>query len=297
MDDVFGFMRANRRTVSAGQPEERIMGSVIEWMTGPAQAVINGIVLCGIVFSILTPVRNWIGARIRNWIQSIVNDNVAIVFENRFRAVESSFAAMDNRLDTMDNRFDILDNRLDTMDNRLDTVDNRLDTLEKKFVPIKKQVRANRRVTLKSLRVIKEGLQVFGEKFDDMDDILEGIRKDIKGVYAERQVTMGYSPVRLTEFGEKVSATAKAREWADDHAGCLIDEVESKSEFDIFERCVRYIKDAYETDSDFDRGIREAAYEHAIERENVHKVYEVELRDRLLHLKAERAGGVQGDDP
>jgi len=283
MDDVFGFMRANRRTVSAGQPEERIMGTIIEWMTGPAQAVINGIVLCGIVFSILTPVRNWIGARIRNWIQSIVNDNVAIVFENRFRAVESSFAAMDNRLDTMDNR--------------LDTVDNRLDTLEKKFVPIKKQVRANRRVTLKSLRVIKEGLQVFGEKFDDMDDILEGIRKDIKGVYAERQVTMGYSPVRLTEFGEKVSATAKAREWADDHAGCLIDEVESKSEFDIFERCVRYIKDAYETDSDFDRGIREAAYEHAIERENVHKVYEVELRDRLLHLKAERAGGVQGDDP
>ena len=89
------------------------------------------------------------------------------------------------------------------------------------------------------------------------------------------------SPVQLTEFGKKISATADAKAWASDHAQDLVQKTSGKPEFEVFETCVEYVKTQL-NDPAFARTIRAVAYEHGTEPEQVQKVYEVELRDRLL---------------
>ena len=92
------------------------------------------------------------------------------------------------------------------------------------------------------------------------------------------------SPVVLTQFGEEISATVSARAWAERHAPNLVTEASGMPEFEVFEICVNYILQQFENDSEFGRTIRAGAYEHGTEPGQVRKVFEVELRDRLLEL-------------
>ena len=113
------------------------------------------------------------------------------------------------------------------------------------------------------------------------------VRVDIKKIL-ERQApppaVQAGSPVQLTSFGEKISAAVSAREWAADHASRLTDETSGKQEFEVFEMCVAYVAEQIEKDESLQRNIRKAAYELGTEAEQIRKVYEVELRDRLLSL-------------
>ena len=94
------------------------------------------------------------------------------------------------------------------------------------------------------------------------------------------------SPVQLTEFGQKISTTVSAKAWAITHAPRLVAEATGKEEFDVFEICVAYVQQQSDDDPEFERGIRAGAYQHGTEPDQVKKVYEVELRDRLLELTA-----------
>jgi len=141
-------------------------------------------------------------------------------------------------------------------------------------------------------------LGVLEEAVGEIRADIKEIRADIKEVRASiekifrRFPTLavdGCSPVRLTELGKDISATADTEAWTLKHASHLMDEASGKPEFEVFEICVRYVADQYNTDSEFNRRIRAAAYEHGIDREQVRKVHEVELRDRLLALMAAKA--------
>ncbi len=141
--------------------------------------------------------------------------------------------------------------------------------------------------------VVKAALWVgkVNTKLDSLDETVRDgfaeVRADIKKIL-ERQATppavQASSPVQLTSFGEKISAAASAREWAVEHASRLTDEVSGKQEFEVFETCVAYVAEQFEKDEALQRNIRKAAYELGTETEQVRKVYEVELRDRLLSL-------------
>ncbi len=114
---------------------------------------------------------------------------------------------------------------------------------------------------------------------------LAEVRKDIKKIL-ERQapppVVRAGSPVRLTDFGEKISAAVSAKEWAADHASRLTAEASGKQEFEVFEMCVAYVAEQFDRDESLQRKSRAAAYDLGIETEQIRKVYEVELRDRIL---------------
>ena len=125
-------------------------------------------------------------------------------------------------------------------------------------------------------------------KLGSLGEGLAEVRADIKKIL-ERQVpppaVQASSPVQLTSFGEKISAAASAREWAADHASRLTDEISGKQEFEVFEMCVAYVAEQIEKDESLQRNIRKVAYEIGTEAEQVRKVYEVELRDRILLLR------------
>ena len=128
-------------------------------------------------------------------------------------------------------------------------------------------------------------------RLDTLEALVKEIREDVKKIFNALpvQAVKGGSPVRLTEFGERISTAVSAKEWAADHAPGLVDEASGKPEFEVFEICVRHVAKQME-DSDFKRTVRAAAYEHATDPEQVRKVYEVELRDRLLELAPRPTG-------
>ena len=90
------------------------------------------------------------------------------------------------------------------------------------------------------------------------------------------------SPITLTEFGEEISSAVSANEWAYVQAPELAIFAAGKEEFEVFELCVEHIQSLFSSDSDFQRTVRAAAYQHGTEAEQVLKVYQVVLRDRVL---------------
>lgn len=127
---------------------------------------------------------------------------------------------------------------------------------------------------------------------DGLTKAVEEIQKDIKQILwrlpsVPPAIVETGSPIRLTDFGKTVSADLKAAEWADRHAPKLVDEASDFEEFEVFDRCVEYVGEAFESDSDLRRTVRATAYEHGSDSEQVLKVYQVELRDRVLALIAD----------
>ncbi|MCY3878844.1 MAG: hypothetical protein OXF74_06660 [Rhodobacteraceae bacterium] len=120
-------------------------------------------------------------------------------------------------------------------------------------------------------------------RLDALERRVETIGEDTKRIFDRlpTPTVEGRSPIQLTEFGTKISTAAGVKTWAADHAPNLADQVSGKSEFEVFETCVAYVAGQLEMDG-FARTIRQAAYEHGTDAEQVKKVYEVELRDRLL---------------
>ncbi len=133
-------------------------------------------------------------------------------------------------------------------------------------------------------------IEALTERVDRLARAIGEIREDIKSILSRPAPTpptvQSSSPIQLTDFGKKVSATAAAAAWAEANAPRLEGRASGKEEFEVFELCVEYVGERLENDTGLDRKVREAAYEHGAEREQVRKVYEVELRDRVLALFA-----------
>ena len=93
------------------------------------------------------------------------------------------------------------------------------------------------------------------------------------------------SPIKLSDFGRKISANLSVDRWAANHALRLVDKASGKQEFEIFEMCVKYVADQFDSDLNLNKNSRKGAYEVGTDVEKVKRVYAVELRDALLaHL-------------
>ena len=115
----------------------------------------------------------------------------------------------------------------------------------------------------------------------DLTEIREKLYSILERLPLPPGVSPG-SPMRLTNFGKKVSASLSIGEWAADHAELLKNDASGKPEFEVFEMCVEHVSGQFDEDLNFQRTIREGAYEQSTDVENVKKICEVELRDALL---------------
>ena len=128
-------------------------------------------------------------------------------------------------------------------------------------------------------------------KLDSLNRAVSEIQGAIQNMLerlAPPSAVQASSPIQLTGFGQKISASVSARAWAIDHAPRLAKKTSGKPEFEVFEVCVSYVEKQFDKDAEFQREVRAGAYEHGTDADQVKKVYEVELRDRLLQLQAEQ---------
>ena len=113
---------------------------------------------------------------------------------------------------------------------------------------------------------------------------IDEIKADIKEIFKRLPPVpiTGESPVRLTDFGEKISDRLEAKDWAQQLAPSLSSQVQGKAEFEIYEFCGDYLqKNLSEA---WERKIAAGAYEFATDKNAVLSVMKVELRDALLSL-------------
>lgn len=119
-------------------------------------------------------------------------------------------------------------------------------------------------------------------------DFMEEIRTDIKQILGRLQPTVvsSSSPLELTDLGKAISTKLNVREWVQQHAPALTEEIEDKQPYQIQEFCFTYVKRKFSKDDDDLRRIQACAYEHGIEQTQVLNVYAVELRNALLPMPA-----------
>ena len=122
-------------------------------------------------------------------------------------------------------------------------------------------------------------------RLDALSKGLDDVRADVKNVLGRllnRSTVEAHSPIRLTDLGREISTTGSVEEWARTNAQDLATAADGKEEFEVFELCVSCVERLFAEDAGFQRTIKATAYQHGIEPEQVLKVYQVELRDRLL---------------
>ncbi len=133
-----------------------------------------------------------------------------------------------------------------------------------------------------------------GEDRSTFKDIAGEIKKDIDIISADIKGILGRlspldplvqkaSPLQLTETGKKTSQALKAREWAEELAPGLHDQLKDKEDFEVDAFCQKYVlrKLAPATET---RVLRRA-YETGTEEADIRKVLAVVLRDELLSYR------------
>ena len=113
------------------------------------------------------------------------------------------------------------------------------------------------------------------------------IREDIKKIFHRlppSPVPSG-SPMRLTDFGENIAREFGAFEWARKLAPILVDKVQGKEPFEVYDFSKKYVSSHWK--EKWWRKVMECAYEAGTEPGNVLTVMSVVLRDELLKLLEE----------
>lgn len=123
-----------------------------------------------------------------------------------------------------------------------------------------------------------------GSSIDEIKADIDRIKADIKEIFKRLPPVpiTGESPVRLTDFGEKISDRLEAKDWAQQLAPSLSSQIQGKAEFEIYEFCGNYLQE--NLSEAWERKIAAGAYEFATDKNAVLAVMKVELRDALLSL-------------
>ena len=94
---------------------------------------------------------------------------------------------------------------------------------------------------------------------------------------------MGGSPLRLTDFGERISEWLEAEAWAADLAPRLRGRVEGKAPFEVDRFSREYVR-GDEIGPEWARRVAACAYEFGADESGVFEVLRIVLRDELLGL-------------
>lgn len=113
---------------------------------------------------------------------------------------------------------------------------------------------------------------------------LAAVRKRVEKLFSEmpRQPVASNSPMQLTEFGEEISKSLKAEDWAAATRNGLFDEVDGMEPYEVDEFCAKYVKERL--NEEWRKRIAACAYQFGIEREGIESVLRVVLRNKLLSL-------------
>lgn len=119
-------------------------------------------------------------------------------------------------------------------------------------------------------------------KLGQFTDFAKEVRDDIKQIFLRLPPVpvAGSSPLRLTDFGERMADFVDAKSWASDLAPSLRAEVAGKRPFEVDEFSRGYVQARLK--DDLQERVAACAYEFGVERDNVLKVLQVVLRDELL---------------
>lgn len=119
-------------------------------------------------------------------------------------------------------------------------------------------------------------------KLNQFTDFAKEVRDDIKQIFLRLPPVpvVGSSPLRLTDFGEKMADFMKAKPWASDLAPSLQAEVAGKRPFEVDEFSRGYVQSRL--NDELKERVAACAYEFGVDRDAVLRVLQVVLRDELL---------------
>ena len=129
---------------------------------------------------------------------------------------------------------------------------------------------------------VDERLRAFEERLREFSGILEAFRRELFG----KRTIQTKSPASLTDYGKKLSAFLRAKEWAVRTAAAVLSQVVNSAPFEI-EAFSRAHVDA-DLEPEMTKRVAACAYEFGIEPDAVKSVLWVELRDELIR-RAEQA--------
>ena len=132
---------------------------------------------------------------------------------------------------------------------------------------------------------LKSGLASVQEDIRTVQEDIRTVQEDIKKLFERlplQKTADASSPLKLTDFGQKISDHVNAKKWAVENVENLINEAKDKEEFEIFNMCFDHVKHCFDENEEFNRKIQSIAYEYGTEIEEILKVYQVELRDQIL---------------
>lgn len=117
-----------------------------------------------------------------------------------------------------------------------------------------------------------------------LQPFMEEIRKDIKEIFLRLPPVpvSGNSPLKLTDFGEKIAAKIEAPEWARELAPTVAHEVAGKRPFEIDEFSQEFV--ITRLGEQWEARVAGCAYDFGIKRDGVRDVLRVVLRDELIRL-------------
>ena len=119
-------------------------------------------------------------------------------------------------------------------------------------------------------------------KLNQFTDFAKEVRDDIKQIFLRLPPVpvAGSSPLRLTDFGEKMADFMRAKPWASDLAPSLQAEVAGKRPFEVDEFSRGYVQSRL--NDELKERVAACAYEFGVDRDAVLRVLQVVLRDELL---------------
>ncbi len=126
----------------------------------------------------------------------------------------------------------------------------------------------------------------FKEFMKKVRDDLKEIRNDIGKIFVRigPKVSVGQSPVRLSDLGSSISKEINALEWAEKVASAVQGQVKGLEAYEIQDFSFKYAENETHYSDQEQRDIRRSAYENGVTDEQVRRVLGIELRDRLLEL-------------
>ncbi len=122
----------------------------------------------------------------------------------------------------------------------------------------------------------------FMKRVDDSLKPIDGKFTKIFDTLIKKQAIASDSPLQLTNFGNEISDTVGVEELARELAPELFDELASKDEYTIQERCSEYVRNEWQPSSEIETVIRKTAFQEGIDRKVVLDVIAIVLRDRII---------------
>ena len=91
------------------------------------------------------------------------------------------------------------------------------------------------------------------------------------------------SPLALNDLGRAITQEIQGAKWASRVAPTLASWLKGKDAYQIQEHCFEFAEHFTYTDDEL-RTIRQSAYDHGLPIEQIHRVFAIDLRDKLLEM-------------